>query len=592
MSAPEPPWNWMRPLHARAQEVEAAPPPPHDLHEDEDDVVVTFFTDYAATTKREEQITLAALAELVRTHRRHQQRNPAMAQVCALRRHPHRTRQPPHNDNVLAITGVESDYDGERMSFEEARDKLAPTGLLAILYTRPSHTEDAPRWRVMCPFSQDYPPDQRDAFLARLNGLFGGIFSRESWAFSQSYYFGSVNRNPSHQVALLDGKPIDQMDHLDAAAIGKPEKPRPAAASGNSQHADPAAITDKRVNGKIELLLENIRNAPDQQKHFTLWDNALAIGGYLHLTDWSNENAVEKCIAALPPTVKDWNLARRTASQAVDEGRKKPLTLEDRPGYGRRPSPSPEQHADRDHGPDAPESDSETEPDGDTAEAEDDDLHPPALPDLFVMKSDLPLVSQRLRDRLAHHRWLFDRGGPARLVSFPPDQARQAEVHQLGIDEVAIHAAHEVCRPYQVNWRGKRNNVTLPERVREPVSRAQWPLEPPPTARHLRLGAVGRRRQHPQPRRLPCAVRHVVHPGAAAQCARPAVQGPGRGCALPAARGHAHLHVQGQSADPHRRHRCRRGGYRTTARTVRKRRPVRSAHRRLPRQSAARPRCA
>ena len=85
-------------------------------------------------------------------------------------------------------------------------------------------------------------------------------------------------------------------------------------------------------------------------------------------------------------------------------------------------------------------------------------------PDLFVKKADLPLVSQQLRDLLTEHPWMFERGGPARLVTYPAEDARLAEVPPFGVDAV-IHAAHEVCRPYQIDWRGKRTNVTLPERV-------------------------------------------------------------------------------------------------------------------------------
>ena len=102
-----------------------------------------------------------------------------------------------------------------------------------------------------------------------------------------------------------------------------------------------------------------------------------------------------------------------------------------------------------------------------------------ALPDLPILKSDLPLVSQRLRDHLAAHHWLFERGGPARLVSFPSERDRQAEVHQLGVDAV-VHAAHEVCRPYQIDRRGKRSNVTLPERVAKLylALNGRWNLRP------------------------------------------------------------------------------------------------------------------
>ena len=105
-----------------------------------------------------------------------------------------------HDANVLAISGVEADYDGEVMTFGEAYDLLEKQGIASIVYTSPSHTEDAPRWRVAVPFSEEMPPQRRSHQLGRLNGLFRGIFSGESWTLSQSYYFGSVNRNPSHRA--------------------------------------------------------------------------------------------------------------------------------------------------------------------------------------------------------------------------------------------------------------------------------------------------------------------------------------------------------------------------------------------------------
>jgi hypothetical protein len=108
-----------------------------------------------------------------------------------------------------------------------------------------------------------------------------------------------------------------------------------------------------------------------------------------------------------------------------------------------------------------------------------DDDTKAALPDLHLLGSDLPLVSQRLRDHLARHPWLFERGGPARLVTFPAAVARQAEIHQLGVD-ATIHAAHEVCRPYRIDHRGKRSDVTLPESVAKLylALNGRWQLRP------------------------------------------------------------------------------------------------------------------
>jgi hypothetical protein len=107
------------------------------------------------------------------------------------------------------------------MEFADALERLEKADVLAVLYTSPSHTEDAPRWRILCPCSTDLPPRHREMLLGRLNGLFLGIASVESWTLSQSYYYGSVSNNPSHQVELVDGQPIDLLDDLDEGSCGK-----------------------------------------------------------------------------------------------------------------------------------------------------------------------------------------------------------------------------------------------------------------------------------------------------------------------------------------------------------------------------------
>lgn len=101
-----------------------------------------------------------------------------------------------NNANLLAISGVEGDYDGEKMGVDEAVALLRNAGLCAMVYTSPSHSEDAPRWRVLCPLSTDRTPDTRERLLARMNGALGGVLSVESFTLSQSYYFGCVKKNP------------------------------------------------------------------------------------------------------------------------------------------------------------------------------------------------------------------------------------------------------------------------------------------------------------------------------------------------------------------------------------------------------------
>jgi hypothetical protein len=84
---------------------------------------------------------------------------------------------------------------------------------------------------------------------ARVNGLFRGIFAGESFTLSQSYYYGSVNGNPDHQVEVIDGTPIDALDELDEIAIGKPN----TKAGNGADHSWTGGIVDEPA------LLEEIR---------------------------------------------------------------------------------------------------------------------------------------------------------------------------------------------------------------------------------------------------------------------------------------------------------------------------------------------
>jgi hypothetical protein len=296
-------------------------------------LAVTFFRDRFATIKQEEQITLAALAERIgRTTRPEKAQLPWLkcAKFGEERTDDGSLR---NNANLVAVTGIEADYDAEKISFEDAKRTLAGRSILALLYTSPSHTEAAPRWRVLCPLSQAYPPERRDVFMARLNGMLGGVFSLESWTLSQSYYFGSIEGNPSHRVVVLDGDWIDVREDLDLTAIGRPEKPKPNGANGQHDHlaSRPEDILDARIRGLVGSLLDNVRNASDGTKHNTLRSNARTLGGYLHLTGWSQSEAVEQLVRALPASVKDWDSARKTAAYGVTEGMKARLDLEDRP---------------------------------------------------------------------------------------------------------------------------------------------------------------------------------------------------------------------------------------------------------------------
>jgi hypothetical protein len=153
---------------------------------------VTFFDDGFARSLRGEDMTLAALHELIgNTTAPSKDKLPLLklARFGSVRSASGSLR---HDANVISVSGVEGDYDGEEMAPDEALKRLETVGLACLLYTSPSHTPAKPRWRILLPFSRELPPGRRSKMVDRANGVLGGVLARESWSLSQAFYFGRV----------------------------------------------------------------------------------------------------------------------------------------------------------------------------------------------------------------------------------------------------------------------------------------------------------------------------------------------------------------------------------------------------------------
>lgn len=137
-----------------------------------------------------------------------------------------------HNANVMRITGVEGDYDGEQVSIEQAVEMLEKHNVKAIVYSSPSYSAEKPRWRVLAPCAKEHHPSSRNALLARINGALGGILAEESFTLSQSYYFGRVQgveyRVDTTFDDISEGSCVDELDDLDEIAVFKKAKAHPA----------------------------------------------------------------------------------------------------------------------------------------------------------------------------------------------------------------------------------------------------------------------------------------------------------------------------------------------------------------------------
>jgi hypothetical protein len=118
-----------------------------------------------------------------------------------------------HDANMLEVHGVEADYDGEKVSVDQAVEMLRSYSIEALVYTSPSHKPEAPRWRVLAPLAVTRKPEERAGYVARLNWALGGILAPESFTTSQTYYFGRVKGAP-YEAQRSAGRFLDQLPDL------------------------------------------------------------------------------------------------------------------------------------------------------------------------------------------------------------------------------------------------------------------------------------------------------------------------------------------------------------------------------------------
>ena len=295
---------------------------------------VTFFETASAQAKTEAEVTLRALIpRLTDTTAPNKAALPWLKLASfGNARSPRGSLR--HDANVIEIHGIEADYDGEQITLDRARTILAGASLAAILYTSPSHTEATPRWRVLCPTSQPMAPSERARMVARVNGLFVGALSRESFTLSQSYFYGFVAGNDAHQVVAIEGRAIDLADDLDAEAVGRAEPPRQQAAEPHTPRYQPTTTNGGTPYGMAALDAEcdAIRNAWDGNKHHALNKAAFSVGGLVgagELEESAAMSALADALASIRSQCKDYRHAQNTLATAFRDGVGKPRDVPD-----------------------------------------------------------------------------------------------------------------------------------------------------------------------------------------------------------------------------------------------------------------------
>lgn len=288
---------------------------------------LTVFRDAAASVKQEIETSLRAFCRHLDTTRAPSKASLPWVKLATFGDDRTERGSLRHNHNVITITGVEGDYDGERITIERARQVMAQADIACIIYTSPSNRPDAPRWRILCPTSVPIHPANRAKLMSRLNGLFVGALSNESFTLSQSYYFGAIKGSTGHAVIAVDGRAIDLAGELDLSAIGRAAPAKPAAAP--YEPADPSRWGI--VSGYAAQALANecsaIRTAHDGGKHSALNKAAYSIGGLVTAGELEEDEAFAELAAALSDIrsrCADYAAAERTLKVAFADGKAAP----------------------------------------------------------------------------------------------------------------------------------------------------------------------------------------------------------------------------------------------------------------------------
>jgi hypothetical protein len=195
-------------------------------------VAVTFFADQYAKKKVVKQLTLGDILEMVLHVRAPTKKKLPWLKLATFGNKTTGKGSLRHDDNVLAVCGVELDYDLLLISMDEAVAKLRDLGIRSLLYTSPSNTKLQSKFRILAPFAAERPPKDREKFARRLAGAVGYAFDNASFTLSQSFYYGIAEDNGAadHKALIVDGDFIDLRDDLaqfDAAPQPQPELPPP-----------------------------------------------------------------------------------------------------------------------------------------------------------------------------------------------------------------------------------------------------------------------------------------------------------------------------------------------------------------------------
>lgn len=195
-------------------------------------------------------------------------------------------------ENMTAVAG---DYDGEKVTVDEAVMRLKKAGLTALVYTTRHHRQDAPRWRVVAQLATPVSCADYGRHVDLINGALGGILAPESWDTTRSYFYGKV-KNVDYRFEQIVGLPIDikAQQGVEWEAIGKPNAPVKVTetvtlVSDDDRDFDRMIVLDQVTNRTIHDLkfaLDAIKSLADER---STWNKVFLAAVSFKGTEYENE---------------------------------------------------------------------------------------------------------------------------------------------------------------------------------------------------------------------------------------------------------------------------------------------------------------
>lgn len=120
--------------------------------------------------------------------------------------------------NAGMVHAIVVEHDGEVMDPAEAAKIMREHGIASIIYSTPSHTWDAPRWRLIAKLLRPVDEIEHGALVRIMNNLLNGAVAPESQHSEREWFFGRVE-GAEYEFLSTDGYPLDTLIGMDIEPI-------------------------------------------------------------------------------------------------------------------------------------------------------------------------------------------------------------------------------------------------------------------------------------------------------------------------------------------------------------------------------------